>query len=133
VIAPTKRPNVVDSSAWLEYFAGGSGADAFAAAIEAVDRLVVPSVCLLEVFKGVLRQRGESDALQAVALMQQGSVVDLDSPLALAAAKIGVERKLPLADSIVYATAQLTGAILWTQDADFDGLPDVQFFAKPAT
>jgi predicted nucleic acid-binding protein len=133
VIAPTKRPNVVDSSAWLEYFAGGSGADAFAAAIEAVDRLVVPSVCLLEVFKGVLRQRGESDALQAVALMQQGSVVDLDSPLALAAAKIGVERKLPLADSLVYATAQLTGAILWTQDADFDGLPDVQFFAKPAT
>jgi predicted nucleic acid-binding protein len=132
VIAPTKRPNVVDSSAWLEYFAGSSAADSFAAAIEAVDRLIVPSICLVEVFKVVLRQRGESDALQAIALMQQGSVVDLDSPLALAAAKIGVERKLPLADSIVYATAQLTGAILWTQDADFDGLPDVQFFAKPA-
>ena len=103
-----------------------------AAAIEAVDRLIVPSICLVEVFKVVLRQRGESDALQAIALMQQGSVVDLDSPLALAAAKIGIERKLPLADSIVYATAQLTGAILWTQDADFDGLPDVKFFAKPA-
>lgn len=132
MIAPTKRPNVVDSSAWLEYFAGSSAADSFAAAIEAVDRLIVPSICLVEVFKVVLRQRGESDALQAIALMQQGSVVDLDSPLALAAAKIGVERKLPLADSIVYATAQLTGAILWTQDADFDGMPDVQFFAKPA-
>jgi predicted nucleic acid-binding protein len=132
VIAPTKRPNIVDSSAWLEYFADSSAAESFAAAIEAVDRLIVPSICLVEVFKVVLRQRGESDALQAIALMQQGSVVDLDSPLALAAAKIGVERKLPLADSIVYATAQLTGAILWTQDADFDGLPDVQFFAKPA-
>lgn len=132
MIAPTKRPNIVDSSAWLEYFAGSSAAESFAAAIEAVDRLIVPSICLVEVFKVVLRQRGESDALQAIALMQQGSVVDLDSPLALAAAKIGVERKLPLADSIVYATAQLTGAILWTQDGDFDGLPDVQFFAKPA-
>ena len=133
MIASTKRPNVVDSSAWLEYFAGGSGADSFAAAIEAVDRLVVPSICVFEVFKVVLRQRGESDALQAIALMQQGRVIDLDSPLALTAVKIGLERKLPLADSIVYATAQLTGAILWTQDADFDGLPDVRFFAKPAT
>jgi predicted nucleic acid-binding protein len=133
VIAPSKRPNVVDSSAWLEYFAGGHGADQFAAAIEAIDRLVVPSVCLLEVFKVVLRQRGESDALQAVALMKQGSVVDLDSPLALAAGKLGFERKLPLADSIVYATAQLVGGILWTQDADFEGLPDVQFFPRIAT
>jgi predicted nucleic acid-binding protein len=131
-VIATRRPNVVDSSAWLEYFAGGAGADHFAAAIEAVDRLVVPSVCLLEVFKVVLRQRGESDALQAVALMQQGRVVELDGPLALAAAKIGVDRKLPLADSIVYATAQLVGALVWTQDSDFDGLPDVHFFAKPA-
>ena len=94
MIAPSKRLNIVDSSAWLEYFAGGAGAEHFAAAIEAVDRLIVPSICLLEVFKVVLRQRGESDALQAIALMQQGSVVELDSPLALAAAKVGVERKL---------------------------------------
>lgn len=131
MIAAVKRPNIVDSSAWLEYFAGGPGADQFAAAIEAVERLVVPSVCLLEVFKVVFRQRGESDALQAIALMQQGNVVELDSPLALAAAKLGVDRKLPLADSIVYATAQFVGGVVWTQDADFDGLPDVQFFPKP--
>ena len=130
MIASTKRLNVVDSSAWLEYFAGGPGADQFAAAIEAVDRLIVPSICVLEVFKVVLRQRGESDALQATALMQQGSVVELDSPLALAAAKVGVERKLPLADSIVYATAQFVGGVVWTQDGDFDGLPDVRFFPK---
>jgi predicted nucleic acid-binding protein len=131
VIAPSKRPNVIDSSAWLEYFAGGKGADHFAGAIEAVDRLVVPAICLVEVFKVVLRQRGESDALQAVALMQQGSVVDLDASLALIAGKVGVEHKLPLADSIVYATAQLVGGVVWTQDADFDGLPDVHYFAKP--
>jgi len=78
----------------------------------------------------VFRQRGESDALQAIALMHQGQVVDLDSSLAVAAAKIGVEQKLPLADSIVCATARLTGALVWTQDADFDGLPDGQFLPK---
>lgn len=132
MIAAGRRSNVVDSSAWLEYFAGGEGADHFAAAIETVDRLVVPSICVLEVFKVVLRQRGESDALQAVALMQQGEVIDLDASLALMAGKLGVEHKLPLADSVVYATAQLVGGVLWTQDGDFEGLPDVEFFPKAA-
>lgn len=132
MIAPRKHPgpNVVDSSAWLEYFANGGGAAHFASAIESVGRLVVPAICLLEVFKVVLRQRGESDALQAVALMQQGTVVDLDASLALAAAKGGVEYKLPLAASIVYATAQSVGGIVWTQDEDFDGLPNVEYFRK---
>lgn len=132
MIAPPKRagPNVVDSSAWLEYFANGEGATHFASSVEAVSRLVVPTVCLLEVFKVVLRQRGESDALQAIALMQQGTVVGLDASLALAAAKAGVEHKLPLADSIVYATAQSVGGVVWTQDDDFDGLPDVEYFPK---
>ena len=132
MIAPAKRttPNVVDSSAWLAYFADEPGAAHFSAAIEAVDRLVVPVVCLLEVFKVVLKQRGESDALQAVALMQQGTVVDLDATLAIEAASIGVEHKLPLADSIVYATALAAGAVVWTQDDDFDGLPGVEYFPK---
>ena len=134
MIAPRKHsgPNVVDSSAWLEYFADGPGAEHFASAIEAVDRLVVPAICVLEVFKVVLRQRGEGDALQAVALMQQGTVVDLDASLALAAAKIGIDHKLPLADSVVYATAQQVGGVVWTQD-DFDGLPNVEFFRKGAS
>jgi predicted nucleic acid-binding protein len=134
VIAPSKRarPNVVDSSAWLEYFADASGAGHFANAIEAVDRLIVPAVCLLEVFKVVLRQRGESDALQAIALMQQGAVVDLDATLAIAAASLGVAHKLPLADSIVYATAQSVGGVVWTQDDDFDGLPGVEYFPRLA-
>ena len=132
MIAPAKRatPNVVDSSAWLAYFADEPGAAHFAAAIEAVDRLIVPAVCLLEVFKVVLRQRGESDALQAVALMQQGRVVDLDATLAIAAASTGVAHKLPLADRIVYATAQSVGGVVWTQDDDFDGLPDVEYFPR---
>ena len=125
-------PNVVDSSAWLEYFANAPGAAHFAGAIEAVDRLVVPSICVLEVFKVVLRQRGESDALQTIAAMQQGRVVDLDASLALLAAKAGLEHQLPLADSIVYATAQSIGGVVWTQDDDFDGLPGVEYFPKSA-
>ena len=135
MIAPSKRsgPNVVDSSAWLEYFADGAGAPHFASAIETVARLIVPAICLLEVFKVVLRQRGESDALQAAALMQQGTVIDLDATLALAAATLGAAHKLPLADSTVYATALRVGGVVWTQDDDFEGLPDVEYFPKAAS
>ncbi len=122
--------NVVDSSAWLEYLADGPNAGFFAPAIEATDELIVPSLCLLEVFKRVCQQRGEGAALQVVALMQQGRVVDLDSALALIAGKIGIDAKLALADSVVLATARQADATLWTQDADFQGLPDVKFRAK---
>ena len=125
--------NVVDSSAWLEYFADGPNADFFAPAIEATDELIVPSVCLLEVFKRGCQQRGEGPALQAVAVMQQARVVDLDSALALIAARIGTDTKLALADSVVLATARNSDATLWTQDADFEGLPDVKFRAKKST
>jgi toxin FitB len=123
-------PNVVDSSAWLEYLADGPNAEYFARPIEAPAGLVVPSITLLEVFKRLLQQRSESHALQAVAVMQQGQVVDLDAPLALSAAKLGVERKLPLADSVILATARRFGATVWTQDEDFDGLPGVNYRAR---
>ena len=122
--------NVVDSSAWLEYFADGPNADHFAGAIEEPATLLVPSITLLEVFKRVAQQRSEDAALQCVAVMQQGRVVELDAALALRAAALGRRHKLPLADSIVYATAQAGEAELWTQDADFEGLPGVSFRAK---
>ena len=122
--------NVVDSSAWLEYFADGPNADMFAAPIEDVDQLIVPTICLYEVFKSVLRQRGESDALSAVALMRQGCVEDLTERIALAAADLSLQTKLPMADSIILATARLNAAHIWTQDADFDGLDGVTFIAK---
>ena len=122
--------NVVDSSAWLEYFADGPNADFFAPAVEDVERLLVPSLCLLEVFKRVLQQRSESAALKAVAQMQQGRVVDLDSTLALSAARISLDLKLPLADSVVLATTRAHGAVLWTQDADFARLDGVKYAAK---
>ena len=124
------QPNVVDSSAWLAYLADEPGAEHFANAIEDTDRLVVPAICVLEVFKVVLRERGEGDALQVTALMQQGRVIDLDASLALSAAKLGLDYKLPLADSVVYAVANLVSGIVWTQDADFDGLADVKYFPK---
>ena len=122
--------NVVDSSAWLAYFADEPNAQHFANAIEAPNSLIVPSITLLEVFKKVAQQRGEGVALQYVAVMQQGHVVALDAALALLAATFGVRHKLPLADSIIYATAQQGDALLWTQDADFEGLSNVKYLAK---
>ena len=119
--------NVVDSSAWLEYFANGPNASFFAGPIEETGELVVPSLTIYEVFKRVLQQREEGDALRAVAVMQQGSVVDLDAQLALSAARISLETRMPMADSVVLATARLCDASLWTQDADFEGLPGVRY------
>lgn len=119
--------NVVDSSAWLEYFANGPNATFFAKTIENVEELIVPSLSLFEVFKRVLQQRDENDAIQAIAIMQQGMVVDLDASLALSAARLSVENKLPLADSVILATARDHNATLWTQDADFKGLEAVKY------
>lgn len=122
--------NVVDSSGWLEYFAAGPNADFFQGAVEATSELVVPTVSVYEVFKRVLQQRGEGDALQAVALMQQGSVVDLTTPIALDAARASVALGVPMADSIIYATARAFEATLWTQDSDFATVEGVRYVAK---
>jgi predicted nucleic acid-binding protein len=122
--------NVVDSSGWLEYLVDGPNADFFMEPIEETGELVVPSISILEVFKWVLRERGEGDALQAAALMQQGHVVKLDAVLAIGAAKLGHDLKLPLADSVMLATAQAYKADLWTQDAHFEGIPGVRYTPK---
>lgn len=121
--------NVVDSCGWLEYFADGPNADFFAPAVEAVDELVVPTTSLCEVFRRVLQQRSEGDALQAVALMQQGAVVELTPGIALDAACTSVAFGLPMADSIILATARAHQATLWTQDADFQCLEGVRYTA----
>ena len=123
--------NVVDSSAWLSYFAGDSNADKFARSIEDTADLLVPSITLTEVFKCVARQNSEDEALQVTAHMQQGRVIPLDSSLAIDAAVYGLKYKLPLADSIIYATARKFDAVVWTQDADFENLPGVKFFPQP--
>jgi toxin FitB len=120
----------VDSSAWLEYFANGPNASFFAPAIEQTDDLLVPSLTLYEVFKRILQQTDEGHALQAVAVMQQGTVVDLDARIALDAARISLKNKLPMADSIILATAWAYEAAVWTQDEDFKNIPGVQYRKK---
>lgn len=122
--------NVMDSSGWLEYFADGPNADFFAPAIENPSELVVPTLSLYEVFKRVLQQRGEGNALQAVAAMMQGQVVELDAHLALSAARLSAAWRLPMADSVMLAVAQAHGATLWTQDADLKDIPGVRYIAK---
>jgi len=122
--------NVVDSSGWLEYFADDPNADFFAPAIENLDELIVPTLSIYEVFKRVHQQRGEGDALQAVAMMEQGQVIELDTTIALSGAKISLDLKLPMADSLILATARAYNATLWTQDADFEKIDGVQYRKK---
>lgn len=125
--------NVVDSSAWLSYFADDGNAAVFSGPIENLSELLVPSIAITEVFKNVLRQRGEEAALIVTAHMKQGRVIPLDSELAMDAARFGVLHKLPLADSIIFATAQKYEATLWTQDNDFEGLKNVRYIARKGT
>ena len=122
--------NVVDSSAWLEYFADGPNAGVFAKPIEATRSLVVPTLSLYEVFKRVSQQLDEDEALRAIAVMEQGTVVDLDRATALEAARLAIVHRLAMADSVMLATAQRHRATLWTQDADFDGLQGARYIAK---
>jgi toxin FitB len=122
--------NVVDSSGWLEYFADGPNADFFAPGVENTVELVVPVISIYEVFKRVLQQRGEDEALQAIAVMMQGQVINMDTPLALSAVKVSVEFGLPMADSIILATAHAYEASLWTQDADFEDIEGVQYIQR---
>jgi predicted nucleic acid-binding protein len=122
--------NVVDSSGWLEYFADAPNADFFAPVLEDVADLLVPTISIYEVFKRVLQQKGDSEALEAVALMMQGQLIDLDSSIAIGAAKISDDLKMPMADSIMLASARSHKATFWTQDADFADVPDVEYKTK---
>ncbi len=122
--------NVVDSSAWIEYFTDGPNARFFEPPILDTGDLVVPTMVLLEVYRHIRRHQGRDEALRAVAGMQQGTVQDLDQRLALHAGEIGVEYGLPLADSVILATARLHEAILWTQDSDFEGMEGVRLQKK---
>lgn len=119
--------NIVDSSGWLEYFAGGPNTEFFSEPIEEPSELLVPTISLYEVFKRVLQQRDESEALRAISFMLSGEIIDLTSTIALHAAKISTELKIPMADSVMLATARESDAVLWTQDSDFEDLKDVRY------
>ena len=122
--------NVVDTSGWLSFFFDEPNADAFAPLIEDTDTLVVPATCLYEVFKKVLLVADEARALKAVAHMRQGRVVPIDEPLCLNAARLSVAHRLPMADSLILAVAEGTGATVWTEDAHFERLAGVRYVAR---
>lgn len=122
--------NVVDSSGWLEYFAEGENADFFAPAIEDLENLIVSTINIYEVFKKILLMRGENAAFQAISILQQATIIDVDVSLSLLAAKLSFEYKLPMADSIILATARLNNATLWTQDSDFKDISEVNFIER---
>jgi toxin FitB len=127
----TQQKAVVDSSGWIELFTNGPLADRFLALLDVEENLVVPAISILEVFKWVLREHSEAQAIQAAAVMQRGLVVDLDSRLAIAAAQLSHALRLPMADIIILATARAHQARLYTLDADFKDLQDVELMLRP--
>ena len=122
--------NIVDSSGWLEYFAEGGNANFFAPAIEDTKNLLVPVICIYEVFKRILQQRGSSAAQTHIGDMKLGKIIELDESLALSAAKLSADLKLPMADSFILATARANNATLWTQDDHFKDLDGVKHIEK---
>ncbi|MBI2638028.1 type II toxin-antitoxin system VapC family toxin [Candidatus Peregrinibacteria bacterium] len=122
--------NIVDSSAWLEFFAGTKHGERFSRIIENTKSLMVPTVILYEVFKKILIEKNEETALKIVAHMKLGKIIDLDLDIALSAGAVSMHTKLPFADSVILATSQKYDATLWTLDSDFKGLPRVKYFAK---
>ena len=122
--------NIVDSSGWLAYFADEPNVNHFLIPLNNASSLVVPMVTIYEVFKVVLRESGENDALQAVVAMRKGTVVDLTATLAIAASKLSLEHNLPMAYSIILTTAKEFEATIWTQDSDFKNIGGVNYFPK---
>lgn len=122
--------NIVDSSGWLEYFAGGENASQYIPPLSDQNLLVVPVIVIFEVFKVILREAGEDAALQAASAMQRGILVELTTQRAMSAAALSLKYSLPMADSIILAAAREYKAVVWTQDADFKDLDNVKYFPK---
>ena len=122
--------NIVDSSGWLAYFADEPNAKHFLIPLNDTASLVVPTLTIYEVFKVVLRESSENEALQAAVAMRKGTVVDLTVSLAIASSKLSLEHNIPMADSIILATAKEFEATIWTQDSDFKNIGDVKYFPK---
>jgi predicted nucleic acid-binding protein len=122
--------NVVDSSGWLEYYAKDENSAFFAPVIQDIESLVIPTISMYEVYKKTVLQRGEEEALSAIAWMSTGKVADMTQEIALAAAVLSLESKMPMADSIILATAQANNATLWTQDEHFKDMQGVKYIVK---
>jgi toxin FitB len=122
--------NLVDSSGWLEYLTDGKNAKHFAPAIEKTDELIVSTINIYEIYKKILSEKDEDAAIQVAGLMQQAKVIEVNSAIAIQAAKLSFMQKIPMADSLIYITARQKSAIVWTQDVDFKDLDGVKYFKK---
>lgn len=122
--------NLVDSCGWLEYLADGPNADFYAGPLTDTGNLVVPSICIAEVFRKVLSLRSEVSAFEAAALMMRGHIVELDASIAIMSARLGNEYRIPLADSIILATSRSRNAVIWTQDTHFKSIASVRYIEK---
>jgi len=120
--------NIIDSSGWLEYFSDGPNAKHYIPPLNDPSSLIVPVITIYEVFKVVLRESAENEALQAVAAMQKGIIIDLNANLAMDASKLSLKHNLPMADSIILATARAHNCVIWTQDSDFQDIENVNYF-----
>ena len=122
--------NIIDSSGWLEYFADGPNAKHFISPLNDSSALIVPVITIYEVFKVVLRESSENNALQSVAAMQKGTIINLTASISMKASKLSLRHDLPMADSIILATARAYKCIIWTQDSDFRNIEGVNYFSK---
>ncbi|MGE5807274.1 MAG: type II toxin-antitoxin system VapC family toxin [Ignavibacteria bacterium] len=122
--------NLVDSSGWLEYLADGKNAKSFAPVIEKIDELIVSTINIYEIYKKILNEKDENAAIQVMGMMQQAKVIEVNGAIAIQAAKLSFEKKIPMADSLIYITAKLNDATVWTQDIDFKDLDGVKYFKR---
>ena len=124
--------NVVDSSGWVEYFQDSDRADLFALAVEQRDQLLVPTIALFEVHRVLSRKLPAELVDRCLDVMRLGRVLDLTDRRAVAASKVSRQHRLAFADAAMYSMAQEHGASFWTQDVDYQDLPGVRYFARPA-
>lgn len=123
-------PNVVDSSGWIEFFMAGTNGPVFKPVIEQRQTLLVPTIALFEVHKVLSRQLPPEVVTACLDVMRLGRVLDITAARAVAGADVSLRHKLAMGDALMYSLAQEHNATFWTQDADYQGLPGVQFFAK---
>ena len=122
--------NIVDSSGWMAYLINEESAEIFAPIIQDTANLLVSSISLYEVYKKLTTKIDERLAINGIVLMKQVNVIPVTEEIALNAAKLSIEKKIPMADSIIYTTGILNNATVWTQDCDFINLPNVKFIKK---
>jgi len=123
---------LIDSFGWIEYFTDGPLADKFANYVETASptNTLAPTIVIYEVYKVIKREAGEDKALEAYAQLKNTKIIPLDENLSLSAADISLEFGIPLADSVIYATAKRFGAKIVTSDPHFEGKNGVMFITK---